>query len=183
MDIGSKTHCYRRVLLCDTCRIPPPRLPARTDSTRPISHLAAPCLPVVNKPKCMAIKSETGKEERENMRSRKKRQKEGDVSFIYPHASVLLVKEGEDTRALSPNLLPASPCFSIDFSDKVRNHFSTLLHPLPSLSFLSFIRAHATSPPSSMFKKGGGGASAVVTAHIQGTKMSARQALKKKKVH
>lgn len=23
VDIGSKTHCYRRVLLCDTCRIPP----------------------------------------------------------------------------------------------------------------------------------------------------------------
>lgn len=38
-----------------------------------------------------------------------------DVSFIYPHASVLLVKEGEDMRALSPNLLPMSLCFSIDF--------------------------------------------------------------------
>ncbi len=23
VEIGSKTHCYRRVLLCDTCRIPP----------------------------------------------------------------------------------------------------------------------------------------------------------------
>ncbi|CAB1426986.1 unnamed protein product [Pleuronectes platessa] len=31
VEIGSKTHCYRRVLLCDTCRIPPSShcLPAR----------------------------------------------------------------------------------------------------------------------------------------------------------
>ncbi|CAJ1048570.1 unnamed protein product, partial [Xyrichtys novacula] len=31
VEIGSKTHCYRRVLLRDTCRIPPSSrcLPAR----------------------------------------------------------------------------------------------------------------------------------------------------------
>lgn len=55
--------------------------------------------------------------------------------------SVLLVKKREDMRALSPNLLPVSVCYSIDFSDKVQNHFSPLLHRLrlPSLSVSPFI--------------------------------------------
>lgn len=39
----------------------------------------------------------------------------------------------------SPNLLSVSRCFSIDFSDKVQNHFSTPLHPLLPLSLTLFI--------------------------------------------
>lgn len=69
---------------------------------------------------------------------KKSRERGRDVSFIYPHASVLLVKEGR-TMAASPNLLSVSPCFAIDFSDKVQNHFSTPLHPPLPLSLTLFI--------------------------------------------
>lgn len=67
-----------------------------------------------------------------------KTERKRDVSFIYPHASVLLVKEGRTTTG-SPNLLSVSQCFRIDFSDKVQNHFSTPLHPLLPLSLTLFI--------------------------------------------
>lgn len=48
----------------------------------------------------------------------------------------------------SPNLLSVSPCFSIDFSDKVQNHFSTPLHPLLPLSLTLFIiSSHISACP------------------------------------
>lgn len=75
--------------------------------------------------------------EKENI-GKTKIERKRDVSFIYPHASVLLVKEGT-TKTGSPNLLSVSPCFWIDFSDKVQNHFSTPLHPLLPLSLTLFI--------------------------------------------
>lgn len=76
-----------------------------------------------------------------------------------------------------PVCCPVSMCLSIDFSDKARNHFSTLLHPLPlrpvclilylflsvylSLSHISgrarthtHTHAHSLSSLSSMFEKG-----------------------------
>lgn len=115
----------------------------------------------------MVLRGRNTRTARREYLKERKRKKERDVSFIYSHASVPLVKEGEDTRPLSPNLLPVSPCFSIDFPDKVQNHLSTLLHrlPLPSVSvslfisfslslFLSCIYALTTSLSSLMFEKG-----------------------------
>lgn len=75
---------------------------------------------------------------KENVGENKDRRKERDVSFICPHASALLVKEGRTTTG-SPNLLSASLCFAIDFSDKVQNHFSTPLRPILLLSLTLFI--------------------------------------------
>lgn len=143
-EIGPETRCYRRVLLHDTCRIPPSP-PARIvlHKVRAYAAATSPQPASAGRPLRLRARSGGGVPSADaSVRKRLKRQKEQrerDVSFIYPHASVLLVKKREDTGALSPNLLPVSLRFSIDFSDKVRNHFSTLLHPLllPSLPCLS----------------------------------------------
>lgn len=134
-EIGPETRCYRRVLLRDTCRIPPSP-PARIVLHKVRAYAAAATSPQpasAARPLRLRARSGGGVPSADaSVRKRLKRQKEQrerDVSFIYPHASVLLVKKREDTGALSPNLLPVSLRFSIDFSDKVRNHFSTLLHP------------------------------------------------------
>lgn len=229
VEIGSKTHCYRRVLLCDTCRIPPSSdcspacivlhsagAYATTTCGRPRPELQTynmvfklHYIPIAQthnvcicRDRCHTVAAScqlslTGikvliqREKTENtgnkqmhilsvrsgsnraarrarvcVREKTLKDTKWEMSLLFTlMLQCSLLRRGRTQGPYHPICCP-SVCFSIDFSDKVRIHFSTLLHPLPllppsvsffisfSLSvFLSYIRALTSSLLSSIARR------------------------------